>query len=514
MRTRRVLAVGLDGYEHSLAEGLMAEGLLPNMRRLRAQSARFLLDHGRDKYSGLTWEQVSTGKTCAAAGRWSPVTFHPSSYRVSQDPTASAPFLAGLAAEAVVFDLPYCDLSRAPRVRGVTDWGAHDPGVARASRPAGLHAELAARFGPYPAADHLYGMFWQSAEKTRVAAEALAKAVRVRAAAARWLLGERLPDWELGIVVISESHSAVEPMWHGVDAGHPLHGLPSAAAAREGLRRVYLAIDDLLGELAAAFADATLVLFAMHGMGPNDADVAGMVLLGELLYRHSFGKPYLREPAWRAHTPQGVPLLTEGQNWQAELRAAVPMPGRFWLARSDLDWMPAARYRHRWPKMKAFALPAFADGRVRINLRGRERRGVVPPANYEAVRAELVELLRACREPLTGESVIEHVDYPDKHPYEIGPTEADLYVLWRGAPLGLVHPQLGRIGPLPYRRTGGHTGAWGFAYLMGDAFAPGEHGTASSFDVVPTLLDLLGQRRPAGVCGRSLVGRAVAAPTT
>jgi predicted AlkP superfamily phosphohydrolase/phosphomutase len=521
MHKPRVLVIGLDGYDLSLAKGLMDEGLLPNLRRLGDHSARFLLDQGRDRATGLTWEQVSTGQTAAAIGRWSAVTFEPASYHVKQEPTLSVPFLADLAAETVVFDMPYCDLSRAPRLRGLTRWGAHSPSVTRLARPDGLHAEIAQRFGPYPAADHHHALVWQSPEKSRIAAAALEKSVGVRANISRWLLGERIPDWDLGLVVVSEAHSAIEAFWHGVDAGHPLHGVPSAAVARDGLRRIYGAIDDLLGVLLLAFPDALPVLFSMHGMGPNDADVAGMVLLSELLYRHSFGKAYLKEREWRAYTAEGVPLLAEDQDWQAELVAAVPwVPwGRKLdqaagargvsasLPRCNLEWMPAARYRHHWPRMTAFALPPFADGRVRINLQGREAQGLVPREQYTSVRNEIVGLLHACREPIRGESVVTEVYHPDKDPYEIGPTEADLTITWRGAPLGLVHPQLGRIGPLPYRRPGGHTGGWGFAYVAGPQLAPGDHGKANSFDVVPTIIDLLHEPRPARVCGQSLLGR-------
>jgi len=502
---RRVLAIGLDGYELSLAERWIAEGLLPEMRRLRDRSARFLLDHGHDKYSGLAWEHVSTGRTPAALERWSAVRFDPSSYGLAQEPTVSAPFLADLACASVIVDLPYCDLSLAPRLRGLTSWGAHDPGVAPASRPHDLHAEIARRFGPYPASEHVYGFYWQSAARTRLAAAALARAVDCRAAAARWLLAERCPDWDLGVVVVSEAHSAIEAMWHGVDRAHPLHGLPSAAAAGEGLRRVYAAIDALVGALGSAFPDAAVLLFSMHGMGANEADVAGMVLLGELLHRASFGTPWLRQPEWRARTAQGVPLLAEDEDWHSVMMSAVPMAAA--IPASNLDWMPAARYRVHWPAMPAFALPAYYDGRVRINLQGREGRGVVPLARYQAVRDEVAALVRECRDPLRGESVVAEVHHPGKHPYQIGPTESDLTILWRGAPLGLVHPRLGTIGPVPFRRTGGHTGGWGFAYLAGTEAPQGDHGVASSFDVVPTLVELLGERVSGRVSGRPLLAR-------
>src|SRR5439155_1576642 len=161
-----------------------------------------------------------------------------------------------------------------------------------------------------------------------------------------------------------------EPLWHGIDPSHRLHGLASAAPAAAALEAVYRAIDRLVGRLVEAFPAAEIAVFAMHGMGPNDADVACMLLLPELLFRHAFGLP----------------------------------------------------------------------------------------RRYGAVRDEIVELLQACRDPLSGEAVVERVHFPAGEPARLGPSEADISVIWRRAPLGLAHPRHGRIGPVPFRRTGGHTG--------------------------------------------------------
>ena len=86
-----------------------------------------------------------------------------------------------------------------------------------------------------------------------------------------------------------------------------------------------------------------------------------------------------------------------------DLEAAPPRP----TARQDLHWQPALRYRHHWPRMPAFAVPSFYDGRIRINLKGRERDGVVEPSRYEETCRELETLLLECRNPRTGEPVVE-----------------------------------------------------------------------------------------------------------
>jgi len=527
-----MIVIGLDGYENSIGEKLMAAGEMPELKKLSAQSARFLLDHGSAKRTGLAWEHFSTGMSPAEARRWSAVFFDPDTYQVEQKGTAFVPFAAGIDARTVVFDLPYCDLSKASGVRGITAWGAHDAGTNRASCPPGLLEEATQKFGPYPATKWIYGFAWPSPERCAEMGDALVRAVEQRSRMTKWLLSDRLADWDLGIVVVSELHSAIEALWHGIDESHPLYHHPSAEAAGKGLIDVYKAVDKLIGDLVASFEDRDLVVFSMHGMGPNQSDVPSMLLLPELLYRQRFGKPFFREPEAWSTEPDGVPNITGpgSDQWRIETPDTrgviermgdfadrkVPKPLRDWIhngsgeprqrSKPSLVWMPAARYQPFWHRMRAFALPSYYDGSVRINLSGRERFGLVPLRSYEAECQRIVDILEECRDPFTGDSVVDHVEYYGREdPLALHQSQGDLIIVWKGAPLALEHPELGRIGPVPFRRTGGHTGLYGMAYLKCNAIAPGDYGTRSSFDVVPTLIDLLHQPVPAKVSGKSLI---------
>ena len=536
----RVLAICLDGYEESIGRRLIAEGLMPALGALSEISARFWLDHGPGLRTGLAGEHVATGLSPEAAGRWAAVRFDPEAYSVRQEGTALTPFTNGLGSRAVVFDAPYFDLARAPRTRGIVAWGAHDPGVACSANPAGLLQEVGARFGAYPADEWIYGAPWNSAAAAKQMGDHLSKGVRARARIARWLYRERLPDWELALLTVSEAHSALEGLWHGIDPTHPLHQCPSAAAAAEGIRSVYAAIDELIGELRTAFPDAATVVFSMHGMGPNRSDAASMLLLSELLYRRAFGSAYFHREIATSLALQGQAVMADSESWGSWIAAGFPpdLPAPrepFWrsvprtvlpaaakrfvrhtwdrmpaasrsVLRVPLDWMPAVRYQQFWHQMPAFALPSFYDGRVRINLRGRERSGIIDSAGYGKFRDELVTTLRECRDILTGETIVEDVEYPAAaDPTKIGNTEADFVILWRGAPMGLVHWKHGRVGPIPYRRTGGHTGGAGFAFVHSEGFPPGDYGTRSAYDVVPTFFELLGRPPPECLSGRSLM---------
>jgi predicted AlkP superfamily phosphohydrolase/phosphomutase len=153
--------------------------------------------------------------------------------------------------------------------------------------------------------------------------------------------------------------------------------------------------------------------------------------------------------------------------------------------------------------MRAFALPSFYDGRIRVNLRGRERDGVVESSDYLAVCDELEGVVRACVDPRTGQSVVETVERAPGDPRDLDSCDSDLVVVWRGCALAFDHPEHGLVGPVPYRRTGGHTGPFGFAYVSGPGIEPADHGVASSFDVAPTIVELLGERSE-GISGSPL----------
>lgn len=545
MARPRVLAIGLDGLEVTFAERLMATGEMLALAALRKRSARFLLDHGSAQRTGLAWEHVASGLSPEDGRRWAAVEFDPTTYAAWQEGARFTPWWAGLDLRAVVFDTPYVDLRRTRNTRGIVGWGAHDPGTILAGRPPELLAEFERRFGRYPASRWTYGTPWPSPTHTRVMGTALTHALDVRTRAARWLATERLSDWDLLIAVAGEAHGSVEGLWHGVDASHPLHGHPSAEAAGRALIDVYRALDRMVGELVHAAGDAAIVAFNLGGMGPNHSDVQSMVLLPELLYRHAFGHSLLTVPSAWAASPSRLPILDEDDSWEASSAAWVPMPApepaspsygalrslvrrlptpvkgalagvraavAEWrsfgapTARGDLLWQPAQRYRDFWPRMPAFALPSFYDGRIRINLRGRERDGIVDPSRYADTCRALETLLRECRNPLTGEPAVDVIECPwTRDPLALKGSESDLLVVWRGVAAALEHPRLGLIGPVALRRTGGHTGPHGMAYLVAPGLAPGDRGVRSAFDVAPTMLQLLGRERLPGMSGTSLL---------
>jgi predicted AlkP superfamily phosphohydrolase/phosphomutase len=523
MTVRRVLMIGLDGFDPVVADKFIAEGKLPAFKQLREDSAWFSLDHGASRRTGLAWEHVASGLNPDAAGKWSAVDFDPKTYRAVQRNTLQSPFTAAMAdKKVVVFDPPYFNLAKDPKVAGVVGWGAHDPGVAEQSRPQDLLGEIREKFGRYSAPEWIYANVWNSVAASNAMANEVVRATAQRASLIEWFLRERCPEWDLGFVVFSEFHSALEAMWHGLDPTHPLHGLASAGAARRCVEGVYDVVDGFLARARTMFPDTHLVAFNLHGMGANDADIPSMVLLPELMFRYAFGQPLMRTRAWRI-TKDGIPLLDENETWDRSIEDLYTNRISQWAGRltrklkrtvfpggaladgeNSLAWMPAMKYQPYWADMQAFALPSYYDAQIRVNLKGREGQGRVALSEYDAVCADIEALLLAVKNPLTGEPAVASVERTRKPPLTLRESEADFVVTWRPVTLGLTHPTLGDVGPLPYRRTGGHTGGHGAAYITG-AGRPGFGGVRSAFDVVPTIFQLMGVEPPAGLSGQSLL---------
>lgn len=537
MSGRKVIAICLDAFDISLAERMMARGKLKGLAALKARSARFILEHGvghEARTTGLTGEHVATGLKPETTKRWSPFLFDPETYDCVQRFTMETPFLVSLGKKFVVVDATYFDLQACENGVGIVGWSGHDPGVLPFSRPEGLSAEIDEKFGVVGDQSILNHNAYSSVEATRALEAHVVSSVQKRSRLAKWMLTERFDDWDVALVAFSEAHDAIEQFYHGVDPDGPVSHLPSAKAAADALDRVYEEISDGIAGLVEAVPDAAIMVFAMHGMGRNETDVASMILLPELMLRQQTGISFFQPaPEWRLSS---APLLKAEEDWSeavisrlrlpfAERLKRLPMKAARKLKQKlsggeqqalaadefSLHWLPAYCYREFWPDMKAFALPSLFNGAIRVNLQGREKGGRVTLEEYSGVLDEVEAMLNACTDDKTGRPVVRKIRrLADGSPLSLGPSQADLLITWNGNLLGFSHPEYGRIGPAPMRRVGGHTGGHGALYLSGKGFVEGDFGEASSFDIPPTIVELLGGSRLNRLDGRSVLGRLAA----
>jgi predicted AlkP superfamily phosphohydrolase/phosphomutase len=548
VRVARVVAIGLDAADWRLLEPMMDRGDLPNLAGLRARGARCVLRNDDLYRTSLVWEAFLTGRPDPASRFRAGMAFDPARYApfkvgARTDPTffARSPGL-----RSVVLDAPYLSLAGAgDRDVRVCGWGAHIRSYPRAAHPAGLLSDIDATFGPHPShgLDHRHA--WYRPAQLDALADALADGARRRADVSNWL-AHRFPNHDLLVTVLSETHSAAESLGLGLADDHPLATVPTADRANARFNNVYRAVDDAVGTLVAARADDVVVVFSLHGTKPNDADLPSTVLLPELLHRMHFGRPRLCQPdtaAWvrRGHPPvvpdtdadwavyMRTQLLRERRRRAAELatsvrrrlgrgprRPRVPgedlrSPEEIGVPRWPVDDQMGCWYRESWPRMRAFALPTFSDGRVRLNVAGRERHGTVPAEDYGRVCDEVERWLRDCRDVRTGRPAVVGIERPRAaDPLAPDGSDADLVVEWTEAVDALVHPDVGVVGPFPFRRSTSHSPR-GFVLVAGPGVEAGDYGERPAHDLAPTILALGGREIPAEVQGEPILAGVPAA---
>jgi predicted AlkP superfamily phosphohydrolase/phosphomutase len=280
-------------------------------------------------------------------------------------------------------------------------------------------------------------------------------------------------------------------------------------------------------------------------MGANTVDLPSLLFLPELMYRFNFperqgiapgpgrmvGGRYITDEkarkngwaktVWNLHydpnplrqflrsvLPQRVVnhLANYLDNPQ-ELKLRSP----FWLKKHGVTqpFQPAIWYSSMWPQMKAFALPSFSEGFIRINLKGRDAQGIVEPAEYHTMCAEIIRILQKMKDARTGQPMVGRVDQTRQNPLDDDPhlPDADLVVIWQEKTVadGVTIDGLGRIGPVPFLRTGSHR-SQGFIVTKGDRVEAGSTLTEGhALDLAPTIMQLMGASLPDYFEGKSLI---------
>jgi predicted AlkP superfamily phosphohydrolase/phosphomutase len=547
-----VVAIGLDAADPELLETWMAAGHLPNLQKLRDQGGYGRLRNLEYYKAETPWTMFLCGCSPEKIDYWTPVKFFEGSYRVDEigayDFSKYPPFYAlGENYRVAVFDVPQTVLSKQVNGMQVLAWGAHSPQTPSHSEPPELFAEINSKYGAHPSLHKDHGAWW-SEPYLKFLYAASKTGIERRAAICRdWL---RQEQWDLLLTIFGEPHSVGHDLWHVSRTDHPLHGRTAAGRSfsSDPMLDVFSSVDKAIGELVAAAPEGAYVMvFAVHGSGNNTTDLASMVFLPEILYRFNFPGRFIMAPGKAAGSPP--PMITNprgGGSWQNNLwhnYRFVANPARRFLRqmlprriRNPLDkllgpipsggavspaelnrrgekvgWQPTMWYSPLWPKMRAYALPSFSEGYIRLNLQGREPQGIVAPADYAALCDELTAELHCLVNARSGKSIVKKVirtrdSAADRRP---GRPDADLVVLWDDEPADVVdHSKYGRIGPIPYRRSGSHR-ARGFWVVKGPGIAPGSaFPEADAIHLPPTILELMGAPIPAHFEGSALIRRA------
>jgi predicted AlkP superfamily phosphohydrolase/phosphomutase len=305
-------------------------------------------------------------------------------------------------------------------------------------------------------------------------------------------------------VYFRESDDFHHLYWRFLDPSNPGYDAKEAAEFGNPIKNIYKALDAALGRILAARPDANYFLISDHG-----GAAMGMrrLYLNVWLGQHGYLK-----------LKQSI-VGTIGQLAYRGLKAIKP-----WLSWYKMQNVQgklglgqvAARMRSNadafdWTKSRAFAvLPCAPTAGIQVNLRGREAQGCVEPgAEYERLRDELIEEMKALKDPATGRPVVQEVRRREE--------------VFSGPYLARIPDIVMILDQEVMVRTDFNSSVWGdtrpselhdlsgehdmdgiFAAAGQDLRESGFLSPASLLDVAPTLLYALGQAVPQNMDGHVL----------
>ncbi len=279
-----------------------------------------------------------------------------------------------------------------------------------------------------------------------------------RFAVIRHLLTSR--DWDLFACVEIGSDRMQHGFWKHHDENHPRHDPDSPFTG--AIRDYYRMIDDQVGSvLELAGDDTAVMLVSDHGA----RTIHGYVCVNEWL---------IREGLLRLETAPGqiTPFSKLSVDWS-----------------NTTAWGEGGYY-----------------GRIFLNVRGREPLGAIPPDDYERVRDELAERIRAIPAP-DGSPLGTRVFKPEEIYRAVRNVAPDLIVYfgdlaWRSIGSvghGSIYTFENDTGP----DDANHAQLGVFAMSDGERRAENVEGLRL-LDVAPTILELLGEEVPADMQGKAV----------
>ena len=543
-----IIAIGLDAADPNIIEPWMSEGYLPNLSKIKQEGIYGRL-HNSVNYRGGSaefssteplWVMMATGCLPDKTGFWDTITYNPATYEVGCDPIYGGydyqeykPFYAlGDSYRVAAFDVPVTRVASGVNGVQITGWGGHHPFYPSESQPKDVLPQIVQKYGSNPVYRKDNGIWWDTKYRQWVM-QSVKDSVATRTQICRDLLQQE--PWDLFITGFGETHTLGHDLYNMSQSDHPLYPYTNQKdSLGDPMLKGYQQVDRAVGKiLELAPENAYILLFAVHGMGANLTDLLSMMLLPEVLYRFNFpGQVAIS----RGDINQPVPPIITNKirnGWSAEVwrQAYEPNPiKKFWHTwthkkflrsskngldspyplfdnNTELGWMPARWYKPLWPTMKAFALPAYADGHIRLNLKGRDRDGIVEPSAYDKLCDHLSEVLYRLKDGRTGKPLVKQVVKTRQSPLETDPKlpDPDLIVVWHDIPTDVIDsPDIGRIGPITYNRPGGHR-EHGFLLAKGPQIRANSNLSAGrAVDIGATILELMGADIPSYFDGQPL----------
>jgi predicted AlkP superfamily phosphohydrolase/phosphomutase len=317
---------------------------------------------------------------------------------------------------------------------------------------------------------------------------------RLKGEMCRDLIGR--DEFDLSLMIFAESHAANHQFWKY----HPKNRVigDEDCELTNAIRDVYKAIDTEIGLILKHFDNPNVCIVSSVGMEDDYPNAA----LGEAFCRQL---GFQASPEGNSYSLRPIDIARRLLPESVRIALSKRMP------REKRERLVSDQFRKGtdWDRTTAFSIPVSYTSFIRVNLKGREPRGIVAPGDeYHALVDRIVRELYKLTDAATGEpavlSVNKTVEIFNCAPHEYLP---DIFVVWKpGSFMERVrHPdaELRQKKPEFFRRSD-HS-SHGFFALSGPSVKKnGKIDNIEVLDIAPTFLSLLGEPVPAVMTGHKL----------
>ena len=485
--TRRAAVIGLDGAAWHLIDDMIENGVMPRLRALKEQGAHGTLTSTVPTYTPPAWTSAATGVNPGRHGVYGFVSGHAQSER--QDLMHAGRVRSATVWEmanaqglsAGIFHLPLTFPAR--DLKGWMVSGMMTPGYGERppkgfTSPDELEASIHS-WAPGYAID--VSANWEKDWRDATLCTRILESLEQRKTVLLKLLEERPTDIVFSVL---ESPDRMQHVYYRyMDPADDMYYSAEGRRLRPDIWACFAAMDELVGILDDyARSDGGVVVCSDHGFTAWEVSVHTNTLL------ESWG--YLR------FKPRARLMRTR------LARAAVPVAKKALPAKVARQAKSATFAAIDWSRTRAFASPIPQQG-LYVNLKGRERFGIVSPDELETTKDDLVRRFQELRGP-DGRPVVDRVyrseevfdgdaldGAPDvlpvlkDHRFEIDDEifHTEPFTDLSHMPRGAHHPD-------------------GIVIVAGRGARAGATVDARVLDVTPTLLYLAGAQIPEGLDGR------------
>jgi len=517
----KVIIIALDGATFEVLGPWIEAGRLPHLRAMLADGVSGELQSCVPTVTAPAWMSFMTGKNPGKHGVFDFVTqdkttyrFHPVNSRLRHGQVLWE-VIGDQGGRVAVLNVP---LTHPPYpVNGalISDF-LLATGRGGTSFPPELTKEIEDQFGTYPSDAVLpYFVVSQVDEDLRRFIREYTETMEYKFRVADYLLEKLDPDFLM--LHLYGNDQICHWLWHIFDETHPRYRKEDAEKHFETILQYYWAFDANIGSLLERMdEDTSLFIISDHGFGPvyKAIDLNTWLYQGGYLALKTNPLTRLRRLGWELGlTPNAISFIS--QSWIAKQLGKLV---RRRLKDSTQGGVDRVMQSHKltqlllsfndidWSRTRAFS--PFGFGQIRINVQGEWAHGCVAPgAEYQQIKREIVEKLRALRDPETGAPVDADIITKDEvYSGEFFDDAPDIFFV----------PVNGKYRPKSAGFTSNHVisyfyGMTGIHKMNGILMARGaplKRGAwieeAQLIDLFPSLLYLMGMTIPDGVDGKVL----------